>query len=439
VNEKPIASQSLADKAEERDRQASGRTAATVAGWLVGIGLFVSAALTIFYLTLLVQAAAGLPDPYGYLFGLLVGIVAIVPAELALIIWRSRLDSDQAITNGQRATAVTAIILAGVFSAATTGSFFSYFLPQLFPPSYLTIAPAINVIAIVGSWIIFLLAIVAYSVFSRQTQQNLAQAKAQQGIFDARMDVLRSAGEAIRAEAENLITAMDEHGIFGEDARRLIISSLGMDDNRLTPNLPTRPRAIDQETEGGPAESRFDQFKNRLTGSSRSGHPDMCIVHRQVPGGDRKPIGPPEDFAAAEHRVYEDGAVQPPGTIYWIIANGQDIDRYERHRNGVSRTPSPSRPHPNGRPAPAEQTAPPGPDDRANQQPAYQVWLHNGRRAIHMILETYDWKEADTEARQAADAAPPEHYIIIKLGDGRVARYDAPVVVVDNGRPTQRP
>lgn len=244
---KPIIKQSLADKANERDKKEAGRAMSTVSGGLVNLCLIISAVLTIIYLMLIVEEATGLPSPYGYLLGLLVGIVAVMPAEMALTVWRSRLNSDHLITGGQRNTAVIAIILAGLFSAATTSSFFSYFLPHLFPPSFLAIAPSINVGAIVGSWITFLLAVVAYDVFSRQTQQNLAQAKANQGIFDARMDVLRSAGEAIREEAEKLINDMDEGGIFGEDALRLILNALGMGSDRLegidTPQ-PGRPKQL---------------------------------------------------------------------------------------------------------------------------------------------------------------------------------------------------
>lgn len=236
--QKPIIDQSLSELADERDAVALGRSAAAVAGWAVNGGLVISAVLTVIYLMLLVDDATGLPDPYGLLFGLLVGIVAIVPAELALVIWRARLAADGAITTGQRVTAVTAMIAAGVFSALTTSSFFSYFLPQLFSPAYLAIAPALNVGAIVGSWVTFILAVVAYSVFSRQTQQNLSQAKAYQSIFDARMVVLRSASEAIHLEAENLVKDMNDRGVFRDDAQQLILASLGMDANRLT--LPGR-------------------------------------------------------------------------------------------------------------------------------------------------------------------------------------------------------
>jgi fluoride ion exporter CrcB/FEX len=186
---------------------------------------------------LLVEEAAGLAAPYGLLFGVLVGVVAIVPAEIGLFIWRARLSADSAITIGQRTTAVFAMIMAGIFSALTTSSFFSYFLPQLFPSNYLAIAPAMNVGAIVGSWIVFIMSIVFYSIFSRYTQQNLSQAKARQSIFDARMVILRSAGEAIRAEAENIVNDMNARGVFRQDAQDLILASLGMAPERLHTNL----------------------------------------------------------------------------------------------------------------------------------------------------------------------------------------------------------
>jgi hypothetical protein len=250
---KPIIDQSLSELADERDMQAFGRSAAAVASWAVNIGLLISAILTVIYLMLLVDDAAGLPPPYGMLFGLLVGFVAIVPAELALVIWRARLASDGAITTGQRATAVAAMILAGIFSALTTSSFFSYFLPQLFATSYLAVAPALNVGAIVGAWIVFIMAIVSYAVFSRQTQQNLAQARAFQSVFDARMVVLRSAAEAIHIEAENLVSELNDRGVFREDAQNLILASLGMEANRLTLPAqsanPSPPPPPEQQTD----------------------------------------------------------------------------------------------------------------------------------------------------------------------------------------------
>lgn len=231
--QKPIIDQSLSERADERERAGNWRAAAAVASALVNVGLAISAILTVIYLMLLVDDAAGLPDPYGLLFGLLVGVVAIVPAELALVIWRARLASDDTITRAQRVTAVIAMLAAGVFSALTTSSFFSYFLPQLFPSSYMAIAPALNVGAIVGSWVVFILAIVAYSIGSRQTQQNLSQAKAHQAVFDARMTVLKSAAEAIRIEAEAMVKQMDDAGVFKQDAQNLILASLGMDNGRL--------------------------------------------------------------------------------------------------------------------------------------------------------------------------------------------------------------
>jgi len=268
---KPIIDRSLSELADERDSQGAARGAAIVAAAAVNVGLAISAILTVIYLMLLVDEAAGLPDPWGLLFGLLVGVVAIVPAELALVIWRARLAADGAITTGQRVTAVVAMILAGVFSALTTSSFFSYFLPQLFAESYLTVAPALNVGAIVGSWIVFIMAIVAYSVFSRQTQQNLSQARAFQSVFDARMVVLRSAAEAIHLEAERMVTDMNDRGVFRADAQQLILMSLGMDDNRLALPDPAKgaPAAVPtvaMAAETKPAPASLETKRGAISG-----------------------------------------------------------------------------------------------------------------------------------------------------------------------------
>jgi fluoride ion exporter CrcB/FEX len=223
----------LEDRADERDTIARNRTMTKVAGGLVNFGLVVSAILTMVYLTLLTEESAGLIDPWGYILGGLVGLVAVIPAELGLVIWRERLAGERHISSQQRWTAVVAMLLAGIFSALTTSSFFSYSLPQLFPPSYLAIAPTLNVGAIVGAWIVFIMAVVFYSISSRDTQQNLASAAAFQAMFEARIAVLRSSAEAVRTGAENTITAMEQGGIFDRDARRLITGSLGIEQNRL--------------------------------------------------------------------------------------------------------------------------------------------------------------------------------------------------------------
>jgi hypothetical protein len=284
--QKPIIETSLSERADERERGETLRFMTRVAGGLVNLGLVVSAVLTVIYLMLLVDDAMTLPDPYGLLFGLLVGIVAIVPAELALIVWRERLAGDAAITSGQRATAVTALFLAGIFAALTTSSFFSYFLPQLFSPSYIAIAPALNVGAIVGSWVVFIMAIVFYSITSRETKQNLSQAKAEQSMFDARISVLKAAAEAIRTDAENTINAMEQNGIFERDARRLIIASLGMDDDGL--DLLPEPADHDDLAEDY---DDLDALVNalveeRLAARERRGAVDLVdLAERQVANG----------------------------------------------------------------------------------------------------------------------------------------------------------
>jgi hypothetical protein len=283
--QKPIIETSLSERADERERSETLRFMTKAAAWLVGLGLVVSAVLTVIYLMLLVDDAMTLPDPYGLLFGFLVGVVAIVPAELALIVWRERLAGDTAITSGQRWTAVIALFLAGIFAALTTSSFFSYFLPQLFSPSYIAIAPALNVGAIVGSWIVFLMAIVMYSITSRETKQNLSQAKAQQSMFDARISVLKAAAEAIRTDAEATITAMEKGGIFERDARQLIIASLGMDDNRLD-LLPEPADHDDQEAEYDDLDALVNALVEERLARERRGVVDLVdLAERQAANG----------------------------------------------------------------------------------------------------------------------------------------------------------
>ena len=249
--EKPIIEQTLAEKADNRSRIETGRAAANVAGWMVHVGIAISAILTVIYLMLLTQAAVNLPTPFDWIFGLLVGVVAIVPAEMAMLIWLARIGNEAAITKAQQNVARAAVFLAGVFSALTTSSFFSYFLPQLFPAGYLAIAPTLNVAAIIGSWIVFIMSNVLWGMFSRQTRQNLSEAEAHQKIFDARFSVLKAAGEAIRIEADKMIHAMDEENVFEDDARQLILAALGMDENRITrpaieQRRPTKPEPVEE-------------------------------------------------------------------------------------------------------------------------------------------------------------------------------------------------
>lgn len=328
-----IANQSLSDKADERERSTASKIAGKVVNGLVSFGLFVSAVLTVIYLMLLVDEAIGLPDPYGYLFGFLVGIVAIVPAELALFIWRSRLDSDATITTGQRTTAVVAVILAGIFSALTTSSFFSYSLPQLFPESYLVIAPTLNVGAIVGSWIVFLMAIVAYAVFSRQTQQNLSQAKANQSVFDARMEVIRSAGEAIRIEAANLIERMDENNIFAEDARRLIITALGMENERIghlfdNQTLITSGRYEQSFNGENIIEAETAEMDGIETG-------EIFKTYRQQPGGKWQLMDQDTDYNNLYGWVFSQSEIAAPRTQYKIMLNDEIVTAFEKHPLGI--------------------------------------------------------------------------------------------------------
>ena len=200
--------QSLTDRADESANKEASQWKASFAKILVNVGIGISAFLTIFYLMLLVEEAVDLPSPYSYMMGLLVGVVAIIPAEIALIVWRERLAGDVDITDWQKTTAIFGQVMAGIFSALTTSSFFSYFLPSLFPAAYMAIAPALNVGAIVGSWIVFIMAIVVYDINSRQTMQNLAQANANQKVLDARLDIIKGAAQAIKEGADSVIKDM---------------------------------------------------------------------------------------------------------------------------------------------------------------------------------------------------------------------------------------
>jgi hypothetical protein len=318
------------------------------------------------------------------LFGFLVGIVAIVPAELAMVIWKSRLDSDATITGEQRVAAVAALILAGIFSSLTTSSFFSYSLPQLFPAGYLEIAPTLNIVAIVGSWIVFLMAVVAYSIFSRQTQQNLAQAKAQQGVFDARMSVLRSAGEAIRAEADNWINRMDDYGVFVEDAKRLIANSLNMEEDRVQfadDAQPGSAELAERPALPAPEASEPPGLMDRIKSIIPPGR-DAYIVLRLIPGRGRwSHVSPFDSYQDAESHVKSDAGNHAPGTKYRITSHGQDIALFEVDATGhaIEERPAraPVRPpgYGNGRPV-QEATAPAGPQSqRRTPPPDPENWI----------------------------------------------------------------
>ena len=252
---KGFVNQTLVEQSDERTERDTGKKVAKFAGHVVNVGLLISAILTVVYLMLLVDDVIGLPSPYGMLFGFFVGVVAIVPAELALFVWRARLSAEVSITTAQKNIAVFAMIMAGLFSALTTSSFFSYFLPRLFPAGYMAIAPVLNTSAIIGSWVVFIMSVVAYSVSSRATRQNLAYADALQKIFDSKVDVLKSAGEAIREEVDTLIAEMNDDHVFHDDARALIVAELGLAEERIrfinppqrADPLPTSERDVSSE------------------------------------------------------------------------------------------------------------------------------------------------------------------------------------------------
>ena len=320
----------LEERADERDAAARNRTMTKVAGALVNLGLAVSALLTIAYLSMLTEEATGLSDPWGYLLGILVGVVAIIPAELGLVIWRERLAGERQITGFQRVTAVVAMLLAGIFSALTTSSFFSYTLPQLFPASYLAIAPTLNVGAIVGAWIVFILAIVFYSISSRDTQQNLASAAAFQAMFDARVSVLRSSAEAVRAGAQSTVTAMEQMGVFEQDARRLIVGSLGYDENALA-SLPVKT-TIEQRTETAvspttPTTNNRPATPTATAGNDRPfGLPHINLVDLGYADKGATSPGQPVNFAPTHNTV--DGrfkflsAVKGELSVAWVGSDG---------------------------------------------------------------------------------------------------------------------
>jgi hypothetical protein len=234
----------LLEQANQRDSELWSRVMSGVSGVLVNLGIAISAVLTVVYLTLLVEEAAGLAAPYGYILGAVVGFVAVIPAEMAMIVWRERLANDRGITPFQRWTAVFSMIFAGIFSALTTSSFFSYFLPQLFPASYIEIAPTLNVVAIVGAWIAFIMGVAFYSIGSHKTKQNVKEGQALNDIHEAQMDSLRAYAQAIRLASQGTMDTLNEGGFFTLDGLRLIANTTHVDPRRL---------GIGNEAEAGPS------------------------------------------------------------------------------------------------------------------------------------------------------------------------------------------
>ena len=234
---------SLLDRSRQEEKRQLGYTAAKGANFMVDFGLTVSAVLTVIYLAVLVGEVIGIASPWNWLVGVFVGVVAIVPAELGLVIWRTFLKGDPDITDVQRWTAITAMIFAGVFSALTTSSFFSYFLPGLFTAWYLDIAPTLNIAAIVGSWIVFILATVAWNVSSQQTKQNLESAKANNALFMSQIDLIKAYVQAVREDSGALIGQMDEGNAFWGDAQKWAEANLGLSDGRVSKYAPVTVEA----------------------------------------------------------------------------------------------------------------------------------------------------------------------------------------------------
>jgi len=105
-----------------------------------------------------------------------------------------------------------------------------------------------------------------------------------QSVFNARMSVLTGAAEAIRQEADTLIAQMDNEGVFATDARALIVTALGMGEERLSsPALPAMSKQPAQSMGfTTPPASDFVGFGQTAEAPAAAERQEGEVIHRVV-------------------------------------------------------------------------------------------------------------------------------------------------------------
>lgn len=247
----------LLAQADEAQAQDAARDAVGRSNALVNIGLALSALLSVLYITLALGPGLAVPAPFNYVLAVFVGIVSIVPAELAIYIWRARLQGDVNITGAQRAIAAVCMVLAGISAAVTTMSFFGWALASLFPAFWLDAQPVANLGAILGAWLVFILGSIGYDTTSVTTRLNLQMANAMNRIHRTRANLIKSAAQAIGNETDTLVSDMDAAHLFAIDAQAMIADLLGLDAGRasavgqIAASRQTIPQPPEDATEDG--------------------------------------------------------------------------------------------------------------------------------------------------------------------------------------------
>ena len=218
INKQPT----LLEKAKDRKRTARKKSGQKRTEGIVKAGLILSAALTIIYLTIAIYNALVGWGWHPILAGgvaLFVGVIAIVPGEMAVNLWMDRLQTDRDITGGQIAVAWFGGISAVLASAVATISFFAFILDNFSPGWYDNeTAASVNLISVGASWMIFLTCIFLYKALSIASKQNKRLAEARNDMKEADADMLEALAQAKREATDRMLAQLEDAGVFLDNA-----------------------------------------------------------------------------------------------------------------------------------------------------------------------------------------------------------------------------
>jgi hypothetical protein len=224
---------SLLTQANDTKARQSAISAVGRSNIYVRVGLALSALLSVLYITLALSPVIGIPSPWSWAVGVFVGLMSVVPAELAMSIWMARLQGDLSITSNQKWVAIICLVLAGIAAAVTTTSFFAWALGGLFPSVWVDdVQPYANLGAILGAWVVFIIGIIGYHIAAINTQQNLEEAEAHNLLRQTQFDIIKAWAMATANEADNLVANMDNKRLFANDAMKMINAFMGDNDER---------------------------------------------------------------------------------------------------------------------------------------------------------------------------------------------------------------
>jgi hypothetical protein len=218
------------------DRAASDKKN-KIADLLIGLGLVLSSFFTVVYMVLAFGGALlglGWAALGAYGLGALLGVAAVVPGELALFVWRVKLQSDPDINGLQIGIAWFAGLAGAISAAVSTVSFFAYVLSGLMPAWYdPAVANGVNIVNVAASWAVFGISMFVYAGASSRAAQNRERARAAGLIKAGQNKMMIGIAGGIQDQIIQTVAAMAERGAFSPDAVNMIAGEMGLDGDRL--------------------------------------------------------------------------------------------------------------------------------------------------------------------------------------------------------------